>query len=85
MFRCLLSHNLCMLFLLYCHYQGAEVFYQYSLPDATPNDRGQFVLLLHGAAFSSQNWVEIGTLPLLAAMGHTAVAVDIPGEGKLWQ
>ena len=38
------------------------------------------VLLLHGQAFSSQNWLELGTLGYLAAMGHRAVAIDIPGE-----
>ena len=40
------------------------------------------VLLLHGQAFSSQNWLEIGTLSYLAAMGHRAVAIDIPGENS---
>lgn len=40
------------------------------------------VLLLHGQAFTSNNWVEIKTLQLLAAMGYSAVAVDLPGYGK---
>ena len=39
------------------------------------------VLLLHGQAFMSENWLQIGTLNYLAAMGHRAVAIDIPGEG----
>ena len=38
------------------------------------------VLLLHGMAFSSRNWEEIGTLSLLAALGYRAVAVDLPGQ-----
>lgn len=38
------------------------------------------VLLLHGQAFSSQNWMELGTLQYLAAMNYRAVAIDIPGE-----
>ncbi|CAG0923103.1 unnamed protein product [Notodromas monacha] len=37
------------------------------------------VLLLHGASFSSKTWLELHTLPLLAAMGHHVVAVDLPG------
>ena len=38
------------------------------------------VLLLHGQAFTSENWLQLGTLSYLAAMGHRAVAIDIPGE-----
>ena len=38
------------------------------------------ILLLHGQAFTSENWVQLGTLNYLAAMGHRAVAIDIPGE-----
>ena len=38
------------------------------------------VLLLHGAAFSSQTWVaRVPTIPTLAALGHTVIAVDLPG------
>jgi abhydrolase domain-containing protein 14 len=41
------------------------------------------VLLLHGAAFTSQTWVsEVPTIASLAAMGHKVVAVDLPGFGK---
>ena len=38
------------------------------------------VLLLHGQAFTSENWLQLGTLSYLAAMGHRAVAIDIPGK-----
>ena len=40
------------------------------------------VLLLHGQAFTSENWLQLGTLSYLAAMGHRAVAIDIPGENS---
>ena len=40
------------------------------------------ILLLHGQAFTSDNWLQLGTLGYLAAMGHRAVAIDIPGEGS---
>ena len=43
---------------------------------------GRVVVLLHGAAFTSQTWVTAcPTLATLAALGHTAVAVDLPGYG----
>ena len=40
---------------------------------------GISVLLLHGAAFTSKNWVETQTLNLLGALGYRALAVDLPG------
>lgn len=57
--------------------QGTDVFYREALPDGTPK---QQVLLLHGAAFSSETWLKLGTLQYLSAMGHRAVAIDIPGK-----
>ncbi|XP_048813323.1 protein ABHD14A isoform X2 [Lagopus muta] len=38
------------------------------------------VLLLHGQAFTSGTWQALGTLALLAAEGHRAVAIDLPGS-----
>ncbi|HXK24010.1 MAG TPA: alpha/beta hydrolase [Myxococcota bacterium] len=42
---------------------------------------GAAVLLLHGAAFDSGTWEELGTLGVLAGAGFRAVAVDLPGFG----
>ena len=53
------------------------MFYRESLPQQQPPK--QQVLLLHGVSFSSQTWQELGTLHYLSAMGHRAVAVDLPG------
>jgi len=40
------------------------------------------VLLLHGAASSSEVWRTLGTIKLLGAMGSRVVAVDLPGYGS---
>ena len=42
---------------------------------------GAPVLLLHGMAFDSSTWEELGTLALLSKEGFRAVAVDLPGFG----
>ena len=39
-------------------------------------------LLLHGAAFSSETWRDLGTLERLGAAGLYAVAVDLPGFAR---
>nr|XP_002128863.1 protein ABHD14B [Ciona intestinalis] len=40
------------------------------------------VLLLHGAAFSSETWQRIGTLQFLLKQNYFPIAVDLPGLGK---
>ena len=62
--------------------QGLKVFYR----EATPlngSAPSQQVLLLHGRAFNSETWENLGTLTLLASLGHRAVAIDLPGQAML--
>ena len=60
--------------------QGSELFVQQA--PSPQLHHAPTVLLLHGAAFSSQNWVELKTLEKLQAAGFRAIAVDLPGFGK---
>lgn len=62
---------------------GAATFIQLADPPSGVDASGQVVLLLHGAAFSSQTWVDgVPTIATLAAMGHRVIAIDLPGYGK---
>ncbi|XP_056381091.1 putative protein-lysine deacylase ABHD14B [Hyla sarda] len=59
---------------------GQTLFFREAVP-AQSSSRPP-VLLLHGIRFSSQTWLELGTLYKLAAAGHRAVAIDLPGLGR---
>lgn len=38
------------------------------------------MVLLHGQAFTSKTWEELGTMALLAVNGYQALAMDLPGK-----
>ncbi|XP_027583494.1 protein ABHD14B-like [Pipra filicauda] len=60
--------------------QGQTLFYRQAEPaQAAPR---LTVLLLHGIRFSSDTWLQVGTLAALAENGYRAVAIDLPGLGR---
>eukprot|EP00095_Tigriopus_kingsejongensis_P005910 maker-scaffold392_size185621-snap-gene-0.20 protein:Tk05910 transcript:maker-scaffold392_size185621-snap-gene-0.20-mRNA-1 annotation:"abhydrolase domain-containing protein 14b" len=62
---------------------GLNLFYREIMPGSVLEPSGQTVLLLHGHAFQSSTWQnEVPTLQTLSAMGHRAIAIDLPGYGN---
>lgn len=49
--------------------------------EQTDDDDTLTVLFLHGGSYTSRIWAERGVLDRVAAAGHRAVAVDLPGSG----
>jgi len=62
---------------------GAATYIQTAEPPEEVQSTGKVVLLLHGAAFTSQTWVDkVPTIATLAALGHKVIAIDLPGFGN---
>merc|ERR1719342_1218167 len=64
---------------------GGDVntFYQIASPPASVQKSGKVLLFLHGAAFSSQTWVDrVPTIATMAALGHEVIAIDLPGFSR---
>ncbi|XP_073916142.1 protein ABHD14A [Castor canadensis] len=59
---------------------NSPIFYREALP--LHRARRAEVVLLHGKAFNSHTWEQLGTLQLLSQRGYRAVALDLPGFGN---
>jgi len=67
----------------YFDVHGTETFAQSANPPDNVKKSNKVVLLLHGAAFTSQTWIDkVDTIRTLAALGHRVIAIDLPGYGK---
>eukprot|EP00072_Mus_musculus_P003506 NP_001103742.1 protein ABHD14A isoform b [Mus musculus] len=57
---------------------NSRIFYREVLP--IQQARRAEVVFLHGKAFNSHTWEQLGTLQLLSERGYRAVAIDLPGD-----
>jgi len=56
---------------------GTRLHYLEAGPNGAPA-----VVLLHGARYSAQTWLDLGTITRLAERGHHVIALDLPGYGR---
>jgi len=56
------------------------MFYRKASPPSSVKPSGQSILLLHGKSFKSETWQNLGTMHLMAGVGHEVIAVDLPGS-----
>lgn len=62
--------------------KGINMFYRKASPPSNAKPSGQSILLLHGKSFKSETWQKLGTMHLMAGIGHDVTAVDLPGYGE---
>ena len=60
-------------------WQKLNIFYLTVTGASQVGNFSPVVVLLHGAGSSSQTWNKLKTMHLIAAVGHQAIAVDLPG------
>jgi len=58
------------------------IFVRQAFPATMDEERDFVLLFLHGAAYTSATWSELGILSDLAAQGVVSYALDIPGYGQ---
>ncbi|XP_071484797.1 putative protein-lysine deacylase ABHD14B [Diadema antillarum] len=60
---------------------GRSIFYRKVSKGTTESCRGH-VLFLHAGCYSSQTWLEHGSMHYFASYGYSSTAIDMPGYGQ---